>query len=779
MNISKVEEIALQKSKFDKLYYPPTEKMGLIVVNNFPELGKLTAMRFLEWVQENPEGVISLPTGKTPEYFIKWVNHYLATWNTKETQLDLGKNGVDMSRKPDLRGLYFVQIDEFYPIYPTWENSFYFYVKKFYIDGFGLDPARAQLIDATQIGIPKGVKLEDIWPGYEVDLSLRYRHPTNKLERLQKKVLEAVDQWCEGYEEKIREKGGIGFFLGGIGPDGHIAFNVRGSDHHSTTRLTYTNYETQAAAAVDLGGIEIARKRPVITIGLATITYNPNAVAIIFAAGEAKAKVVRDAIENEPHIRYPATALHKLENSRFYITLGAAKLLKERQHLLLKQKEFISKNDVEKIVIDLALRLKKRVGNLTEQDFEKDREAQLILRKTGKSPEDLLMETSKSLKQKIADGMEVFNNTTFLHTSPHHDDIMLGYLPFVVRNIRNATNRHIFAYMTSGFTAVTNSFTANVLKKVKRFIFTPDFIEMWKNGYFDPTNSEGRNRDVWQYLDGIAAQSPYMKDEGTARRMIRNLVENYNLKTLEEIDRKVDEIIDYLESVYPGKKDPPDIQRFKGMIREWEADCLWGYLGIRCDSVKHLRLGFYTGDIFTEEPTVERDVMPVLQLLRQVEPDVVTVALDPEASGPDTHYKVLQTVAEALKRYESESGKHDIAVFGYRNVWYRFHPSESNFYVPVSLNMFAIMENAFKNAFVSQKDASFPSYEHDGPFSELSQKIQTEQYHAVKTLLGRGFFHNHMSPLIRATRGLVFLKQMSLKEFYAHARELRKTTENI
>ena len=76
------------------------------------------------------------------------------------------------------------------------------------------------------------------------------------------------------YEKKIQELGGIGFFLGGIGPDGHIAFNVRGSDHNSTTRLTQTNFETQAAAAVDLGGIEISRNRLVITIGLGSITYN-------------------------------------------------------------------------------------------------------------------------------------------------------------------------------------------------------------------------------------------------------------------------------------------------------------------------------------------------------------------------------------------------------------------------------------------------------------------------------------------------------------------------
>ena len=55
-----------------------------------------------------------------------------------------------------------------------------------------------------------------------------------------------------------------------------------------------TNYETQAAASTDLGGIEIARNRLVITIGLNTITYNKDAAAIIIASGEAKANIVRD-----------------------------------------------------------------------------------------------------------------------------------------------------------------------------------------------------------------------------------------------------------------------------------------------------------------------------------------------------------------------------------------------------------------------------------------------------------------------------------------------------
>jgi glucosamine-6-phosphate deaminase len=164
---------------------------------------------------------------------------------------------------------------------------------------------------------------------------------------------------------------------------------------------------------------------------------------------------------------------------------------------------------------------------------------------------------------------------------------------------------------------------------------------------------------------------------------------------------RIDELINYFETQYPGKKDLDHIQRLKGMCREWEADCLWGYFGWSGESVRHLRLGFYTGDIFTEEPTAERDVPPVLRLLREVNPDVVTVALDPEASGPDTHYKVLQATTEALRRWSEESGRRDIQVLGYRNVWFRFHPGEADLFVPVSLNMFALQRSAFLHTFIS------------------------------------------------------------------------------
>jgi glucosamine-6-phosphate deaminase len=436
-----------------------------------------------------------------------------------------------------------------------------------------------------------------------------------------------------------------------------------------------------------------------------------------------------------------------------------------------------SEEAIDKIVIDLALKCEKKVLDLTEEDFKSDRFGGRLLEKAQVAVEDIVSQVQRRLLFKLEMGITNRSKTIFLHTAPHHDDIMLGYFPYAVRNIRDATNKHTFMYLTSGFTAVTNLYALSMVKNLNKFLGDAEFRKLIAGGYINPANINGRNRDVWQYLDGVAGNSAVERAEGEARRLLRNMMEVFEEEDPDNLVHRIDELTNYLSTQYAGKKDMQFIQQLKGMIREWEADCLWGYLGFDSSSVVHLRLGFYKGDIFTEEPTVLRDVVPILRVLRKVNPNIVTVALDPEASGPDTHYKVLQAVAEALRQYEKKSGRSDIEVLGYRNVWYRFHPAEASLYVPVSLNMFALLQSAFLDAFVSQKNASFPSYEYDGPFSGLAQNIQVEQYHMLKRCLGREFFNDHESPLIRGTRGFVFLHRMTLQEFYSHARELRKSTE--
>ena len=110
------------------------------------------------------------------------------------------------------------------------------------------------------------------------------------------------------------------------------------------------------------------------------------------------------------------------------------------------------------------------------------------------------------------------------------------------------------------------------------------------------------------------------------------------------------------------------MQLLKGSCREFEAECVWGYSGWQLPNISHLRLGSYTADIFATEPTHQRNMVPILDLMKGTKPDIVTVALDPEASGPDTHYKVLQTVTAATQQRAQEAKRDDIRICGYRNV---------------------------------------------------------------------------------------------------------------
>jgi glucosamine-6-phosphate deaminase len=749
-----------------------TSRIPYILVDNFPSLGKLVAYRFLEWVLEHPDGVISLPTGKTPEYFIKWTKFLLEKWNEPRIIEIRKRNGLISKKKPDLSHLQFVQIDEFYPISPLQHNSFYYYVSQFYVRDFGLDPDKALLINCDEIPLAMGKSYREIFPDSRIDISLRYREAISELEKIQQESIFLIDNWCSQYEKKIRDRGGIGFFLGGIGPDGHIAFNTRGSDHHSTTRLTSTNFETQAVAASDLGGIEISKNRLVITIGLETITYNPETVAIIFAAGESKAKVIKQALENEPSNLYPASVLTKLKNSRFYLTKGAAFRLNDSMDKYYKSGEWTHQKS-EHAILDLCREINKYGNKLTLDDLK----SSPVCMHIPDLSENTVQTVMDSIQVKINKGLQQEHDQVYLHTGPHHDDIMLGILPHISHQLRYASNQFYFAILTSGFTAVTNSFLIESLKDTRIFLESGK-IEMTRyKDFFESGYRYKWDKDVYHYLNKVAARDKNGQRRGLCHRIVRNIVELSGVKNVSELIYQIDEFIALLHKSYDGEKNPPDIQKLKGMIREFEEELVWAHFGVQVKNIRHLRLGFYTGDIFTEQPSKKRDVEPVLKMIREIKPTVISLTLDPEGSGPDTHYKVLQTIAEALRTWKEEEDLSKLRIWGYRNVWYRFHPADADVIVPVSLNSLASLNDAFHNCYVTQVDASFPSYEYDGPFSRLAQKIWVEQLKEIQFLLGKDYFYQNSHPRIRGAHGMLFFREMNVDQFLEQARELERSME--
>ncbi len=767
---SQVEKVFLQQAGIDRI----STNIPYITVANFPKLGMLASLRFLEWASQNPNGLISLPTGKTSEYFIKYTHFFLENWNNSRGQELLCTYGLSGVKKPDLRGLQFVQMDEFYPISSKQHNSFCNYVENYYIKGFGLDQNKSMLINSDQIQLAEGKTYNEVFPDLRINLSLRYRDAKSPLELLQQKSIFCIDNWCSEFEQKIREKGGIGFFLASIGPDGHIAFNTRGSDHFSTTRLTATNFETQAVSAGDLGGIEVSRNRLVITVGLETITYNPDVMAIIFAAGEAKADVIKDALENEASNQYPASCLHKLSNSRFYLTNGAAVKLTDSVDKYYQTGEWTHQK-TERSVIDLCPKINKFGHRISLEDLKSDRYCRLI----PNLSETTVQSVIDSITAKFNKGMERESNQVFYHTGPHHDDIMLGIMPHTNRQLRDASNEFHFSVLTSGFTAVINQYVIDLLSETLNLI-SENKIEMINfPDFFEEGYKLKWDKDIYHYLDSVAANDAAEKRRGVCHRVVRAIVEIWEIKDKAHLISSIIEVLDNLRNSYDGSKNPPRIQKLKGMIREMEEELVWAHFGVPVKNVHHLRLGFYQGDTFTENPDEQRDILPVLEEFRKYKPTVISLAMDPEGSGPDTHYKVLKAIAAAVKEWKKEEDLSKLRVIGYRNVWFRYHPADTEVIAPVSLNALAILDSSFTDCYLSQVNASFPSYQLDGKFSQLTQRVWVEQLKQIQLLLGKNYFYQHERPLVRATHGLIYFKELTVDQFLQQAAELEKSTEGV
>merc|ERR1739848_627136 len=100
---------------------------------------------------------------------------------------------------------------------------------------------------------------------------------------------------CNEYEWLIAEAGGIELFIGGIGPDGHIAFNEPGSSLVSRTRVKTMAQETIIANARFFDGDVSQVPKQALTVGVGTV-MDANAVLVLIA-GANKAYALHMAIE--------------------------------------------------------------------------------------------------------------------------------------------------------------------------------------------------------------------------------------------------------------------------------------------------------------------------------------------------------------------------------------------------------------------------------------------------------------------------------------------------
>lgn len=112
---------------------------------------------------------------------------------------------------------------------------------------------------------------------------------------------------CASYEARIKQAGGIDLFLGGIGPDGHIAFNEPGSSLASRTRVKTLTTDTIIANSRFFDNDMEKVPKTAVTVGVGTVLDAKE--VLIMVNGHGKARALSQAVEGSINQMWTITAL--------------------------------------------------------------------------------------------------------------------------------------------------------------------------------------------------------------------------------------------------------------------------------------------------------------------------------------------------------------------------------------------------------------------------------------------------------------------------------------
>lgn len=194
--------------------------------------------------------VLGLPTGSTP--------------------LSVYRKLIDIYKRGDVSFKYVItfNMDEYVGIPRDHDQSYYSFMWSNFFSHIDINPDNAYLLDGNA---------------------------------------EDLDAECEAYEEKILEFGGIDLFLGGIGPDGHIAFNEPASSLTSRTRIKTLTTDTIIANSRFFDNDVNKVPNTALTVGVGTVMDAKEVV--ILASGHSKARALRHVIEEPINHMWTISAL--------------------------------------------------------------------------------------------------------------------------------------------------------------------------------------------------------------------------------------------------------------------------------------------------------------------------------------------------------------------------------------------------------------------------------------------------------------------------------------
>ena len=150
-----------------------------------------------------------------------------------------------------------------------------------------------------------------------------------------------LDAECAAYEKAIVEAGGFDLFLGGIGEDGHIAFNEPFSPLTSRTRVVTLTEDTRIVNSRLFGGDMNLVPKQALSVGVATVTDSKEVVILAF--GPKKARAIHDAVEGPYSHMCTVSALQNHQNGIIVADEASVGELKVNSYKYFKAVEAVEK----------------------------------------------------------------------------------------------------------------------------------------------------------------------------------------------------------------------------------------------------------------------------------------------------------------------------------------------------------------------------------------------------------------------------------------------------
>lgn len=504
-------------------------------------------------------------------------------------------------------------------------------------------------------------------------------------------ALADVDAFCQQYERRIAEAGGIDLQLLGIGRTGHIGFNEPGSPRESRTRLIWLDHVTRMDASSDFFG-EWNVPRRAVTMGVGTILSARRVLLLAF--GEHKAKIVKRAVEGEVSQSVSASFLQAHPSAQFVLDpAAAAELTRFRAPWLLGPVDRFGLSWDERLTrkatIWLARELQKPILKLTNEDYNEHGLQELLANRvegaTGTRHNAGVVEREPS-------------------AAPSH-----GGAYAINLEVFRALQKTITGWPGGKPNQRAGEGPGDFPKRVIVFSPHPDDDVISMGGTFIRLCEQGHEVHVAYQTSGNIA----VWDESALRHadFVTEFARAFPQLGAEVAERIEQSVETFIRSKKPGAIDTPELQKIKGLIRRTEARAGARYSGVREENIHFLDLPFYETGRVKKMPIGEEDLRITMELLTRVKPQQVYAAGD--LSDPHgTHRVCLDAILRSIERLREDPKEQAWAracvVWLYRGAWQEWEPEEIEMAVPLSPDEVVRKRMAiFKHE--SQKDrALFP-----------------------------------------------------------------------